>query len=59
MAEASRSVLSGLEVDTDVEVIRWPDRYGDERGQVMWDRITELLKRQGGEGPQEGEGGPY
>ena len=39
MAEASRSVLSGLEVDTDVEVIRWPDRYGDERGQVMWDRI--------------------
>ena len=43
MAEASRVVLDGLEVDTDVEIIRWPARYADPRGAVMWDRITQLL----------------
>ena len=43
MAEASRIVLNGLEVGTDVEIIRWPDRYADPRGRVMWERISELL----------------
>jgi DNA polymerase family A len=43
MAEASRVVLGGLEVDTDVEIIAWPDRYADDRGRVMWERISELL----------------
>ena len=43
MAEASRIVLDGLEVGTDVEIIRWPDRYADARGRVMWERISELL----------------
>ena len=36
MAEASRAVLSGFELGTDVHVIRYPDRYMDGRGQVMW-----------------------
>jgi hypothetical protein len=43
MAEASRAVLGGLEVGTDAEVVRWPNRYADPRGQTMWDRVTELL----------------
>jgi hypothetical protein len=43
MAEASRIVLGGLEVDTDLEVIRWPDRYADQRGRVMWERVSEIL----------------
>jgi hypothetical protein len=43
MAEASRTVLDGLEIGTDAEVVRWPDRYADPRGTVMWDRVTELL----------------
>jgi DNA polymerase I-like protein with 3'-5' exonuclease and polymerase domains len=43
MAEASRTVLDGLEIGTDAEVVRWPDRYADPRGMVMWDRVTELL----------------
>jgi DNA polymerase I len=43
MAEASRTVLDGLVVGTDAEVIRWPDRYSDPRGRVMWERIGELL----------------
>ncbi len=42
MAEASRLVI-GVEVPTDVEIVRFPDRYADPRGAVMWDRINELL----------------
>jgi DNA polymerase I len=52
MAEASKVVLAGVEVDTDVEVIRWPDRYADERGAVMWGRITEILSGLEGEACQ-------
>ena len=43
MAEASRIVLDGLEIATDVEIIACPDRYADDRGQVMWERISDLL----------------
>jgi hypothetical protein len=45
MAEASRIVLGGFELGTDVAVTRWPDRYMDIRGRVMWGRVTELLDR--------------
>jgi hypothetical protein len=60
MAEASRIVLDGLEIDTDAELICWPERYADPRGQVMWDRVSEILDRlegQGGEGGEEGKQG--
>jgi DNA polymerase-1 len=43
MGEASRLVLDGLEVATDVTEVCWPDRYADKRGQVMWDRVMDLL----------------
>jgi hypothetical protein len=43
MAEASRVVLDGLELRSDVAVTRYPDRYMDERGQVMWDRVMALV----------------
>jgi DNA polymerase I-like protein with 3'-5' exonuclease and polymerase domains len=43
MAEASRVVLNGFELGTDVSVTRWPDRYSDPRGRVMWERVMELL----------------
>ena len=43
MAEASRVVLSGFELGTDVSITRWPGRCMDNRGQVMWDRVTGLL----------------
>ena len=45
MAEASRIVLGGFELGTDVSVTRWPDRYMDPRGVVMWDRVANLLLR--------------
>jgi DNA polymerase I len=43
MAEASQVVLDGFKLGTDVSVTRWPDRYMDSRGVVMWQRVTELL----------------
>jgi hypothetical protein len=46
MAEASRAVLSGFEIDTDVKVVRWPERYMDPRGTVMWRKVMQLLEAQ-------------
>ena len=43
MAEASRFVLAGFELATDVKVVRWPDRYADPRGQEMWNRVCNLV----------------
>ena len=43
MAEASRIVLGGFELGTDVSITRWPDRYMDSRGRVMWERVMGLL----------------
>ncbi|MDB4409323.1 DNA polymerase [Gammaproteobacteria bacterium] len=43
MAEASRVVLSGFELRTDADVIRYPDRYEDGRGQVMWRTVADIL----------------
>jgi hypothetical protein len=43
MAEASRLVLAGFELATDVKVIRWPDRYADPRGNEMWNRVCNLV----------------
>jgi DNA polymerase-1 len=45
MAEASRIVLGGFELGTDASITRWPDRYMDARGQVMWDQVIKLLGR--------------
>jgi hypothetical protein len=46
MAEASRAVLAGFEIGTDVLIVKYPDRYVDERGAVMWARVLDLLPRQ-------------
>jgi DNA polymerase I-like protein with 3'-5' exonuclease and polymerase domains len=45
MAEASRVVLGGFELGTDVSVIEYPDRYMDRRGHIMWERVMGLLKQ--------------
>jgi DNA polymerase-1 len=44
MAEASRLVLAGFELATDVKVVRWPDRYMDSRGREMWTRVCGLVQ---------------
>src|SRR5262245_7911976 len=43
MAEASRFVLAGFELTTDVKIVRWPDRYSDPRGTEMWNRVCNLV----------------
>jgi hypothetical protein len=45
MVEASRAVLGDFELDVEVSVTRWPDRYTDKRGQVMWGKVMTLLDR--------------
>lgn len=45
MAQASRIVLSGFELRTDVSITQWPQRYMDSRGSLMWDRVMGLLGR--------------
>ena len=47
MREASRVVLGGLELGSDAVVVRWPGRYRDKRGAVMWETVTGLVDRPG------------
>jgi DNA polymerase I len=49
MAEAAAAVCPGVWIDTDVEIVRYPSRYSDPRGQVMWEWVTNLLNRRGRE----------
>jgi DNA polymerase-1 len=44
MVEASRVVLGGFELRTDAQVVRYPDRFMDERGAVMWHRVMALIE---------------
>jgi DNA polymerase-1 len=51
MAEASRIVLYGFELGTDVHIVKYPERYMDTRGAAMWDQVTGLItKRRQAEG---------
>jgi DNA polymerase family A len=43
MAKASRIVLDGFELRTEVNAVRYPDRYQDPRGALMWDRVMRLI----------------
>jgi DNA polymerase I-like protein with 3'-5' exonuclease and polymerase domains len=43
MAEASRVVLNGFELRSDVKVIQQNERYSDKRGETMWNRVMNLL----------------
>ena len=43
MAEASRIVLNGFELRTEAKIVRFPDRYSDARGAVMWARVMKLI----------------
>jgi len=43
MQEASRLVLNGFELGSDVKEVRYPDRYMDKRGVVMWNKVMNLV----------------
>ena len=44
MAEASASVLSGFRLRTEAKIINYPDRFEDEGGQEVWDKVLEILR---------------
>jgi hypothetical protein len=43
MRQASKLVLPGFPLRTDVKIVSYPDRYIDERGRRMWELITGML----------------
>jgi DNA polymerase I len=43
MRQASGIVLGGFELRTDAKIVRYPDRFADPRGTVMWDRVIRLI----------------
>ncbi len=45
MSEASAIVLDGLRLRSDADVIRYPNRYVDERGRKMWDTVQGILRK--------------
>jgi len=44
MREASKSVLRGFEIRTDLKVIQYPDRYVDERGTAIWNLVSRFYE---------------
>jgi DNA polymerase I-like protein with 3'-5' exonuclease and polymerase domains len=44
MRIASEIVCPGFPLDTDVEIVRYPERYEDERGAAMWRQVSDLLQ---------------
>lgn len=42
---ASRAVLGDFELNSEAKIVCYPDRYMDERGQVMWDTVMKILAK--------------
>jgi hypothetical protein len=45
MRQASSAVLDDFELGSDAKIVCYPDRYMDERGQVMWDTVMSLIQK--------------
>lgn len=45
MLAASRLVLGGFELRSDFEIVRYPDRYEDERGATFFREMMTRLER--------------
>jgi hypothetical protein len=45
MKQASKIVLSGFGLNTDVEKIKYPDRFSDRRGEETWNTILDILAK--------------
>ena len=43
MQEASRIVLDGFVLGSDVKEVRYPNRYMDKRGVLMWNKVMSLI----------------
>lgn len=42
MTAASRAVLDGFEIETDADLIHYPNRFRDSRGRKLWETVCEL-----------------
>jgi hypothetical protein len=51
MREASELVLPGFPLRTDAKIVRFPDRYMDDRGRKMFETVSGLLDDLDQEGP--------
>ena len=45
MTQANTTVLGGFELRSDAEVMRFPNRFVDRRGQKMWDQVWDIANR--------------
>ena len=45
MRDASRIVLRGYELRTDVKLVLPGEHFSDKRGQAMWDTVTRLVAK--------------
>jgi len=45
MAKASEDLLGGFRLRSDATIVRYPDRYMDERGREMWQRVWSIVSR--------------
>ncbi len=43
MREASQITLAGFELESDAKIFRYPERYTDTRGEVMWETVMRIL----------------
>jgi DNA polymerase-1 len=53
MADASALVLAGFTLRTDFKIVKYPDRYSDERGAAMWSQVMRLLDEMESQNPHE------
>ncbi len=44
MAQASADVLGGFELHSDAKIVRYPDRFMDERGEMMWSKVMNRIE---------------
>jgi hypothetical protein len=45
MEEASAILLGGFKLASDAKVIRSPERFHEDSGQIFWDRVMAILER--------------
>lgn len=45
MSDASAAVLDGFRLSSDAKIIRYPERYTDERGEKMWNTVWDIMNR--------------
>ena len=48
MSDASAVVLDGFRLRSDAQIIRYPDRYMDGRGEKMWNTVWGIINGLGG-----------